>query len=59
MRAWMKKLFDQFERLRHDIENVWEVIVQMVRNIWPSPKQGRQTGSKRADVLGVQDFRHG
>ena len=39
----MKKLFGQFERLRHDILNVWEIkqddasslfFVQMVRNVW-------------------------
>lgn len=43
MWAWMKKLFGQFEGLRHDIVNIWEIrqndnsstlFVQMVRNIW-------------------------
>ena len=43
MWAWMKKIFGQFEALRHDILNVWEIkldvdssllFVQMVRNIW-------------------------
>ena len=43
MWAWMKKLFGQFERLRHDILNLWEIkqdddssllFVQMVRNVW-------------------------
>src|SRR6201996_4520289 len=43
MWAWMKKIFGQFERLRHDPLKIWDikqddgssvVMVQMVRNLW-------------------------
>jgi hypothetical protein len=45
MWAWMKRLFGQFERLRHDFHNLWEVknedgtttiMTQWTRNIWLS-----------------------
>ena len=45
MWAWMKLLFGQFRRLKHDILNVWEIsnddetstlMLQGVRNIWLS-----------------------
>ncbi|KAJ5317074.1 hypothetical protein PENANT_c029G05446 [Penicillium antarcticum] len=43
MWAWMKRLFGQFERLRHDFHGLWEInnedgtttiISQNTRNIW-------------------------
>lgn len=43
MWAWMKRLFGQFEKMRHDLSNLWEVknedatvaiLSQWTRNIW-------------------------
>jgi len=51
MWAWMKQIFGQFERLRHDILQMWDikqddgtslVMLRMVRNVWVLGNTGEE-----------------